>query len=105
MKDLIKVSKCDFFKSEKKNKNHLHIIFNPPYGERLPVDLELFYKKIGDSLKNKYSHSDAWFITSSLESLKYVGLKTSRKIKLYNGKLESRLVKYEIYEGKKNKGF
>ena len=105
MKDLIKVSKCDFFKSEKKNKNHLHIIFNPPYGERLPVDLELFYKEIGDSLKNKYSHSDAWFITSSLESLKYVGLKTSRKIKLYNGKLESRLVKYEIYEGKKNKGF
>ena len=105
MKDLIKVSKCDFFKSEKKNKNHLHIIFNPPYGERLHVDLELFYKKIGDSLKNKYSHSDAWFITSSLESLKYVGLKTSRKIKLYNGKLESRLVKYEIYEGKKNKGF
>ena len=101
MDDLIKVSKNDFFKSEKRTDSNLHIIFNPPYGERLPIKIEEFYKKIGDTLKNKYTGSNAWFITSNLESLKHVGLKTSKKIKLYNGKLESRLVNYEIYSGKK----
>ena len=101
MDDLIKVSKNDFFKTEKRTDSNLHIIFNPPYGERLRIKIEDFYKKIGDTLKNKYTGSNAWFIISNLESLKHVGLKTSKKIKLYNGKLESRLVNYEIYSGKK----
>jgi putative N6-adenine-specific DNA methylase len=33
--------------------------------------------------------------------LKFVGLRPSRKIKLFNGSLEARLVKYEMYEGSK----
>ena len=65
------------------------------------ADLESFYKKIGDKLKTDYSNSNAWFITSSIEALKFVGLRPSRKIKLFNGKLESRLAKYEIYSGSK----
>ena len=36
-----------------------------------------------------------------MEGLKAVGLRPSRKIKVFNGKLESRLVKYEMYEGSK----
>ena len=43
----------------------------------------------------------AFIYTSSVEALKYVGLRPSRKIKLFNGKLESRLAKYEIYSGSK----
>ena len=62
---------------------------------------ETFYKNIGDTLKQNYKDTEAWFITSNLESLKHVGLRTSRKIKLYNGSLESRLVKYDIYAGSK----
>jgi putative N6-adenine-specific DNA methylase len=31
--------------------------------------------------------------------MKSIGLKTSRKIPLFNGKLECRFVKYELYEG------
>ena len=99
--DLISISKEDFFRSVKVNNEYLHLVFNPPYGERLSIDLESFYKKIGDTLKTNYSNSHAWFITSSLEALKYVGLRPSRKIKLFNGKLESRLAKYEIYSGSK----
>ena len=98
---LIKVNQFDFFKTKKFSENFLHILFNPPYGERLQIDFRLFYKKIGDTLKTSYSNSCAWFITSNIESLKQVGLRPSRKIKLYNGKLESRLVKYEIYSGSK----
>jgi putative N6-adenine-specific DNA methylase len=44
-------------------------------------------------------------ITANLEALKYVGLKPSRKIKLFNAGLEARLVKYEMYEGSKRTKF
>jgi putative N6-adenine-specific DNA methylase len=103
LEDVISISKEDFFRSKKHNDNYLYIVFNPPYGERLRIDIELFYKKIGDTLKTNYTNSCTWFITSSIEALKYVGLRPSRKIKLFNGKLESRLAKYEIYSGSKKK--
>ena len=103
LEDVISISKEDFFRSKKHNDDYLYIVFNPPYGERLRIDIELFYKKIGDTLKTNYTNSCSWFITSSIEALKYVGLRPSRKIKLFNGKLESRLAKYEIYSGSKKK--
>lgn len=99
----ISVEKFNFFKTKKEQDDHLHIIFNPPYGERLLIDIESFYKNIGDTLKTNYPNSTSWFITSSLESLKHVGLRSTRKIKLFNGKLESRLVKYDIYSGSKKR--
>jgi putative N6-adenine-specific DNA methylase len=99
--DIIEVCENDFFNTKKTNDQFLHLLFNPPYGERLKIDIESFYKQIGDTLKSNYTNSNAWFITSSLEALKYVGLRPSRKIKLFNGKLESRLAKYEIYSGSK----
>lgn len=98
---IVEVSEDDFFMTKKNNDKYLHILFNPPYGERLKIDIQSFYKQIGDTLKTNYSNSNAWFITSSIEALKYVGLRPSRKIKLFNGKLESRLAKYEIYRGTK----
>ena len=81
------------------------MVFNPPYGERLDIDMERFYREIGDTLKQNYSDTNAWFITANLEALKFVGLRPSRKIKLFNGKLESRLVKYEMYAGSKKGKF
>ncbi|MAU64308.1 MAG: RNA methyltransferase [Flavobacteriaceae bacterium] len=99
--NIINVSENDFFNTKKNEDNFLHILFNPPYGERLSIDINSFYKKIGDTLKNNYTNSNTWFITSNLDALKFVELRPSRKIKLYNGKLESRLVKYEIYSGSK----
>ena len=101
LEDFITVEQQDFFRTEKETERHLQMVFNPPYGERLAVDMEDFYSKIGDTLKQNYPDTEAWFITSNLEALKHVGLRTSRKIKLYNAKLESRLVKYDIYEGSK----
>lgn len=101
LEDYITVKQDNFFETQKNVAAPMHILFNPPYGERLDVDLERFYTEIGDTLKNKYPNTQAWFITANLEALKYVGLKPSRKIKLFNGKLEARLVKYDIYEGSK----
>jgi putative N6-adenine-specific DNA methylase len=100
--DFIKIEREDFFRTEKEDSDKsLHILFNPPYGERLPIDVDVFYSRIGDTLKQSYSGSQAWFITANMEALKFVGLRSSKRIKVFNGKLESKLVKYELYSGTK----
>jgi putative N6-adenine-specific DNA methylase len=99
--EYISIIQGDFFDSKKENAGPLQMVFNPPYGERLNIELERFYREIGDTLKNNYPNTNAWFITANLEALKFVGLRPSRKIKLFNGSLEARLVKYEMYEGSK----
>ncbi|SHF51625.1 putative N6-adenine-specific DNA methylase [Salegentibacter echinorum] len=101
LSEFIKVQRQDFFASEKENERHLHIVFNPPYGERLEIDMPKFYKEIGDTLKQAYPGTDAWFITSNLESIKHVGLRPSKRYKLFNGALESKFLKYQIYAGSK----
>jgi len=105
LEDYIKVSQANFFETKKETVGPLHMVFNPPYGERLDINLERFYRELGDTLKNNYPNTNAWFITANLEALKFVGLRPSRKIKLFNGSLEARLVKYEMYEGSKRTKF
>ncbi|WP_291115995.1 THUMP domain-containing class I SAM-dependent RNA methyltransferase [Flavobacterium sp. UBA6135] len=103
--DYVTIEQKDFFETEKQTEGPLHMVFNPPYGERLDIDMERFYREIGDTFKQSYPNTQAWFITANLEALKFVGLKPSRKIKLFNGKLEARLLKYDIYEGSKRAKF
>ncbi|WP_091144350.1 THUMP domain-containing class I SAM-dependent RNA methyltransferase [Flavobacterium caeni] len=105
LSEYINVSERNFFDTQKETQGPLHMVFNPPYGERLDIQLERFYREIGDTLKQNYPGTSAWFITGNLEALKFVGLKPSRKIKLFNGSLEARLVKYEMYEGSKRTKF
>ncbi len=103
--DYVTVEVSNFFESEKQTEGILHMVFNPPYNERLDIHMEDFYANIGDTLKQNYPGTNAWFITGNLEALKFVGLRPSRKIKLFNGSLEARLVKYEMYEGSKREKF
>ncbi|MEM6866521.1 MAG: THUMP domain-containing protein [Bacteroidota bacterium] len=103
LSEFISIARKDFFRTEKPMANRLHMVFNPPYGERLQINATEFYGKIGNTLKQNYPQTEVWFLTSNLEALKYVGLRPSRKIKLYNGKLESRFVRYEMYTGSKKK--
>ncbi len=105
LSDYISIKEDNFFDTKKETENHLHMVFNPPYGERLQLNVEEFYAQIGDTLKQSYPGTNAWFITSNLEGLKHVGLRPSRKIKVFNGKLESKLVKYEMYAGSKRTKF
>ena len=102
LQEFIEIRNEDFFQSKKENDKYLYLVFNPPYDERLAIeDVEQFYGSIGTTLKHGYPGSQAWMITSNMEALKTVGLKPSKKIKLYNGKLESKFVKYDMYEGSK----
>ena len=100
----IEVFTKDFLKSSKDDNDDLFIIINPPYDKRISADVKILYKSIGDTLKNNYQFSNVWLITANLEAIKSIGLKASKRIKLFNANLESRLLNYEIYPGtKKNK--
>lgn len=103
--EFVTIEQKNFFDTKKETSGPLHMVFNPPYGERLDIDLERFYREMGDTMKQNYPGTHAWFITANLEALKFVGLKPSRKIKLFNGSLEARFVKYEMYEGSKRTKF
>lgn len=107
MEDFVTVTQADFFESSKETdpEKALHMVFNPPYGERLAINMEEFYGQIGDTMKKEYPGTHAWFITSDLEALKFVGLRPSRKIKVFNAKLEARLVNYVMYSGSKRTKF
>ncbi len=101
--EFISVERKNFFHTEKPTEGPLHMVFNPPYGERLNLNMEEFYASIGDTLKQGYPGTNAWLITSNMQALKYVGLRTSKKIKVFNSHLESRFVKYEMYEGSRKR--
>jgi len=96
----IELHKRDFAAFEAPSNKGI-IVCNPPYGERIGENVDDLYKAFGDNLKNRYDGWTAWMISSNMGALKKVGLRPSRKIKLYNGSLECRLMKYEMYKGTK----
>jgi putative N6-adenine-specific DNA methylase len=97
-KDIV-VDVCDF-KDKTPPETPGTLIMNPPYGERMEKDnLIEFYKSIGDTLKTKYNGWNAWIISSDMEAIKFIGLKPAKKITLFNGPLECRFLKFEIYTG------
>lgn len=78
------------------------VIINPPYGERMVKDnIEELYKMMGDTFKKKFAGYNCWILSSNLDAFKHVGLRPTRKITLYNGQLECKFMKFEIYEGTK----
>ena len=99
LEEFIGVHHVNFFNSTKEVFGNTTILFNPPYGERLNIDVNEFYKKVGDTLKHNYPNSTAWLITSDMQALKHVGLRTSKRIELKNADLDCKFVKYELYEG------
>lgn len=101
LKQHIHFSQEDFLNKEKEWPKGL-IIMNPPYGERIkPKDIINLYSGIGNQLKRSFSDYEAWMISSSIEALKNVGLKPSKKITLYNGSLECKFEKFDLYTGSK----
>ncbi|MCS5489720.1 THUMP domain-containing class I SAM-dependent RNA methyltransferase [Algoriphagus limi] len=103
VEDLIDFQVCDFAETEMPDKPKGVIMFNPEYGERLGEVEELAetYKRIGDFLKQKCAGYRGYIFTGNLELAKKVGLRASRRIEFWNGTIDCRLLKYELYEGKK----
>lgn len=92
-----------YFDAIKPAKSEGILLFNPPYGLRLEEKNEItdLYSGIGDVLKQNFSGFEAWLISSNMEAIKFIGLRTSARIEIYNGPLESRFLKFELYQGSK----
>jgi len=99
---LITFQVCDFAETEVPEEPGV-VFFNPEYGERLGVHtkLEATYKRIGDFLKTNCKGYRGYVFTGNPELAKKVGLKAARKIEFFNGKLDCRLMEYELYDGSK----
>jgi 23S rRNA G2445 N2-methylase RlmL len=98
---LITFQVCDFEETEVPEGAKGVVIFNPEYGERLGVHskLELTYKRVGDFMKKKCKGYFGYIFTGNPDLAKKIGLKADRKVEFYNGKLDCRLLEYELYDG------
>lgn len=100
--DVVTIVNQDFFDFVPEKPRGV-LFLNPPYGERMGEDEDMvaFYKKIGDKLKKDFKGFSVWIITANMDAAKFIGLRPSRKITLFNSQLECKLLKFEIYEGTK----
>jgi putative N6-adenine-specific DNA methylase len=100
---MIEFQVCDFAETEIPEKPRGVIFFNPEYGERLGEndELEVTYKRMGDFMKQKCAGYRGYIFTGNLELAKKVGLKASRRMEFWNGTIDCRLLKYDLYEGKR----
>ena len=95
--------KVSFFDAIVPEKQEGILVFNPPYGKRLEERGEIIdlYRSIGDTLKKSFSGFEAWIISPDTDIAKFIGLRPSARIHLYNGPIETRLIKFEMYAGSK----
>lgn len=101
---LIDFQVCNFSNTEIPEQTGV-VILNPEYGERLGEEtgLEPVYQEIGDFFKQKCKGYTGYIFTGNFKLAKKIGLRTSRRIEFYNGKIECRLLEYELYEGTRKK--
>lgn len=98
LRGLVHIEKRDFTLCDRIEEKGV-IILNPPYGERLgDVEaLKPLYQNIGDTFKKKFKGWTGYVFTGNQELAKSVGLKASRRFVLFNGPIECRLLKFELY--------
>jgi putative N6-adenine-specific DNA methylase len=93
---LVEFEHGDFFESD--GTAGVTIITNPPYGERLELeDAPAFFSSLGDRLKAAHTNCTAWILSANRDGMKSLGLRPSRRIPLYNGGLDSRLYRVDLY--------
>ena len=93
----ITLEKDNFFQAKAPSEKGI-LMLNPPYDVRLTIeDAAHFYKEMGDAFKKNWKGWQVWLITSNLEAVKHLGLKHSARIPLFNGALECRLLRYDIF--------
>ena len=97
---LIEFGVCDFAETPLPTGDAI-IVINPEYGSRLGElePLETEYKRIGDFLKQRCAGYTAYLLIGNKELSVKIGLKASRRMVFYNGNIECRLLKYELYKG------
>lgn len=77
------------------------IISNPPYGTRIGDEdnLKDVYRDLGFTLKHRFMGWTAWILSGNKDLLSEMKLKSTRKFFVFNGNIECRFLKYEMFEG------
>lgn len=75
-----------------------YIVSNPPYGERLGdyVSLLTLFSSLGEHLKTHFANWHVALLCSEQKLLKALKLRSYKRFKLFNGKLETELACYEL---------
>jgi putative N6-adenine-specific DNA methylase len=74
------------------------ILCNPPYGERLGEEKNLFglYKLLGEVFAERCKRWTAYVFTGNPRLARAIGLKPDEEIPLFNGKIPCRLLKFAV---------
>ena len=105
IEDLIEFVLCDFEDTLVEEGKTGVVFMNPEYGDRMGEETELIptYKRMGDFLKKKCKGYWGYIFTGNLELAKKIGLKPKRRIEFYTGKIDCRLLEYELYAGSRKR--
>lgn len=76
------------------------VVTNPPYGERIGdrERLEELYRLLGAKLREHYAGWRAAVLTANPPLAKAVGINAKRTHTLYNGRIECRLLRFDLSE-------
>jgi len=74
------------------------LVTNPPYGHRIGAaeGLEALYQQLGDLLRRRFPGWIGYVLTGAPALAKHIGLRPARRIALYNGAIECRLLELPI---------
>lgn len=72
------------------------VLVNPPYGERLEESAGQ-WKALGDLLKQRYRGWKAVVLAGGEGRGKAIGLRPKRRLPVFNGPLEARILLFELY--------
>lgn len=96
VQDIVRIETGDFF-VWKPVSGVGTLVINPPYDERLHVqDIDAFYRRMGDRLKQSWQGWGAHIISASASGLRALGLRTAAERELLNGSIECRLRSYDL---------
>ena len=82
------------------------LIVNPEYGARLGEEAALrpTYKRLGDYFKKSCAGWTCFVLSGNKELTGSLGLKSNRRVPLFNAEIECRLLRYEMWAGSRDAG-
>ncbi|MEO0538087.1 MAG: THUMP domain-containing protein [Cyanobacteria bacterium P01_A01_bin.123] len=75
------------------------LVCNPPYGERLASKETVgeLYHLLGTTLKTRFRGWTAYVLSGNKALSQAIGMKSAKRVTVYNGTLKCQWLKYEIY--------
>lgn len=73
------------------------IITNPPWGERLDEETEQSWRDLGAFLHRQAQGATAYVLCGNQDLTRYLGLKASRRHPVWTGRIECRLLRYDVF--------